>query len=170
MDFDRIAVIVLASGKGERFGMPKAEARLGDLNFSEAAEHLLRMAGLDNIHIARGLDTPDMLSTLRETVKSIDLQQLSGILVFPVDHPFILPATIVSLCEEFISHPDSVVRPVFEGKAGHPVIIPVWLDLDADDRGQGLAGLIREQVCTVIDVPVNDPAVLKNVNHPEDMQ
>ncbi|MDP2400553.1 MAG: NTP transferase domain-containing protein, partial [Actinomycetota bacterium] len=111
-----------------------------------------------------------MLETLRLCVQDLNQKPGLGYLIHPVDHPYVEVSTIVNLIEAFRSLPDAVVRPSYLGKSGHPVIVPHWLDLDADDDGKGLAGLIRSQVCTVIDIPVEDAGVLRNVNSPSDLQ
>ncbi len=170
MLFTDIVALIPASGKGERFGLPKSEAKLGGLSFCERIEATLDQAGVVRVSIARDWDTPDMLSTLRVCVKNTPQHDVKGWLVFPVDHPYVKAETVTQLCQAFMQMPDAVIRPTYQGKSGHPVLIPVWLDFSEEDGGLGLAGLIRSQACTVIDLPVDDPGILKNVNHPEDME
>ncbi len=168
--YDAITAIIPASGKGERYGLPKAEARLREKPFAEHIAETLAEAGVNHVVVALGYDTADMLGTLRQAVAEAGSRKPAGYLVWPVDHPFLRLETIVVLCQAFVSNPDAVIRPVYEGSPGHPVLIPAWIDLNADDRGCGLAGIIRSQACTFIDLPVDDDAVLRNVNLPSDLE
>ncbi len=170
MPYPEIIAIIPASGKGERFGMPKADAVLNGQPFIEHIQSTLQEAGVGKVFVARDYDTPDMLSTIKLAVEELSPNQALGYLIFPVDHPFVSTLTISSLCDAFLAMPDAVFRPSFNGSIGHPIVIPAWLDLAADDFGQGLAGIIRSQVCSVIDLPVDDDAVQRNVNYPKDLE
>ena len=164
MPFEDIVAIVPASGKGRRFGQPKNKALHSGKTFTEMIRTALEEAGIKRVAIASGLETPDMLSTLRQAVRELKDSQATGYLIWPVDHPFVSAMTARALCEAFLAQPDAVIRPSYHGRSGHPVLIPAWLNLEQNDAGQGLAGLIRSQVCTVIDIPVDDASVLRNVN------
>lgn len=170
MPCSEIVAVILASGQGARFGGPKADARVGSQTFAGQIVATLKQAGIDRVHIARDLQTPDMLATLRAALKQARDPQTKACLVFPVDHPFVKPETVQSLCAAWKANPDAVFRPVFQGKPGHPVLIPLWLDLEADDQGRGLAGIIHSQACSVIDIPVEDEAILRNINFPADLE
>ena len=165
-----IIAVIPASGTGGRFGGPKVDARIGTETFAGRISATLRKAGLERIHIARDLNTPDMLATLRLALQEARTPEAKACLVFPVDHPFVKPETVNSLCAAWQARPEAVFRPAYQGRPGHPVLIPLWLDLLADDQGCGLAGIIRSQACSVIDVPVDDEAVLHNVNYPSDLE
>ncbi|MBP7205124.1 MAG: NTP transferase domain-containing protein [Candidatus Cloacimonetes bacterium] len=170
MPCSEIIAVILASGQGRRFGGPKVDARAGSQTFAEHIVATLKQAGIDRIHIARDLQTPDMLATLKVALSEARDPQTKACLVFPVDHPFVKPDTVRSLCSAWQKMPEAVFRPVCQGRPGHPVLIPLWLDLDADDQGRGLAGIIRSQACSVIDIPVEDGAILRNVNFPKDLR
>lgn len=170
MPYPEITAIIPASGKGKRFGRPKAQATKGDKTFAEHISGTLREAGVEQIVVAAGHETADMLSTLREAIRALPPGAAKGYLIWPVDHPFVSVQTVSALCAAFLNQPDLVLRPSYEGKSGHPVLIPAWLDLSAEDNGNGLAGIIRAQVCSVIDLPVDDDAVLRNINYPADLE
>jgi CTP:molybdopterin cytidylyltransferase MocA len=165
-----ISAVIPASGKGGRFGRPKARAVYKGKTFAEHIISTLRQAGIKNHFVADVYDTPDMLSTLRLAFRDMDFSGAKGFLIWPVDHPFVRASTVSSLCKAFMASPDAVVRPSFEGAHGHPVVIPAWLDLNENDAGEGLAGLMRAQVCTMIDVPVSDKAILRNINYLRDLE
>lgn len=168
MPLSELQAIIPASGLGSRFGMPKADAEIDGSSFAVHITGLLKAGGVANIVLARYPDSPDMLSSIKRAV--LEHPGFKAWLIWPVDHIFVRPATLQALLETWTAMPDAVIRPVCDGRFGHPVIVPAWLDLEADHHDQGLAGLIREQVCTVIDVPVEDMGILRNVNRREDME
>ncbi len=170
MPFNEITAIIPASGRGERFGGPKADAVLGSATFLERIRTTLAAAGIMKVFVAQDFDTPNMLGTLRRSVRELSSSPARGYLIFPVDHPFVLAETVIAICAAWMHNPDAVYRPAYQGRTGHPVLIPAWLDLEQDDRGQGLAGIIRNHACTVVDLPVEDSAVLRNINTPKDLE
>ncbi len=164
----KIISVILASGKGKRFGMPKSEAMLSGVSFSETIRNTHREAGLQDVILAVGLNTPDMISTLREALASYP-STWDACLVHPVDHPFVRPQTIRLLCECSALYPECVVRPLFQGRRGHPILIPARLDLSADHHGQGLRGIIASSGLSHVDLKVDDPGILRNINYPNDL-
>ena len=174
--YDHITAIILASGKGIRFGMPKAEADFGGATFLEHITQALQQAGITRMHIARTYQTQDMLATLRQAVAELKTpNQISnapctGYLVFPVDFPCVKPNTLKILLDGHLQNPAAIIRPSYYGFSGHPIIIPESLNLDADDRGKGLKGIILHSGSHVIDINVDDEGIHRNIIHPEDLQ
>lgn len=163
-----LCAIILASGKGSRFGMPKAEALLdtGE-TFLSHIRSVITQSGITEIKEIIGRETPDMLSSLRLGVS--EAPSVKGYLVFPVDFPFVLPETINMLTAAYLACPDCVIRPEYQGRSGHPIIIPGTTNLFSDATEGGLAGIIRRQGLRIVDVPVSDPGVLRNVNYPSEL-
>ena len=170
--YDVVVAIILASGKGIRFGKPKAEADWGGQTFIGRITETLHSAGVKHIHNAVGYGTVDMLGTLKQAVQEINKQPnpgCSGYLVFPVDFPLVQPQTITTLLEEHLSKPEAIIRPSYYGFSGHPIIIPYSLNLDADDKNKGLRGIIYHSGLPVYDVQVEDEGIHRNINRPEDL-
>lgn len=165
-----ISAIIPASGKGGRFGRSKAGAVYKGKTFAEHIISTLRGAGINDIIVADGYDTPDMLGTIRRALKNRDDDSVKGWLIWPVDHPFVRQQTISRLREAFAGDPDAIIRPIYNGLHGHPIIIPLSLNLDEDDGGEGLAGVIRNQSCRVADIAVEDEGILRNINYWEDLE
>lgn len=106
-----------------------------------------------------------MLSSLRLGVS--ECPGVDAYLVFPVDFPFVSLQTVQILVQAAREYPDIVIKPSFGGIKGHPIIIPASIDLDLEEITGGLADIIRTQGLTVLDVPVDDPGVLRNINYPD---
>lgn len=173
--YDQVTAIILASGKGIRFGMPKAEADYDGKTFLEHITQTLHQAGIAQIHRAVGYQTPDMLQTLRQAVAELTSgntatsKPASGYLVFPVDFPFVKASTLATLLSEHLEKPNAIIRPSFYGFSGHPIIIPVSLNLHGDDQGKGLRGVILHSGLPIVDIQVEDEGIHRNINRPEDM-
>jgi len=170
MQDNNVLAIILASGKGTRFGMPKAEAGFEGKSFLTLILETLEQVGL-GYFVARYSDTTDMLATLRKAAKEINDKGISATayLVFPVDFPFVRPETLSTILTVYWQSPEAVIRPVCEGHRGHPILIPANLDLDCDDQGLGLKGIIRNSHLPLIDIPVQDRGILRNINTQEDL-
>ena len=185
-----VAAIILAAGQGQRMGQPKLFLEIGGRTFLETAIATLEAAGLADIVVVTRADcakraaqlagthrvvvNPDpergMLSSLAVAVR--ELPDADGYLVLPVDHPRVGAAAIASLLQAFSAGRGTVVKPIHDGRAGHPVIIPRRLarDLPSGDVGGGLAKVIADSGVPVELVTVDDPGILKNVNEPHDLE
>lgn len=89
-----------------------------------------------------------------------------------VDRPPASPATLQTLCDEFSSTPSGTwaLIPEHAGIHGHPIVlgiemIEVFLKSPATASARELEHEYREHIAYV---PVNDPAVARNVNTPEE--
>src|SRR5438105_2241528 len=133
-----IAAIVLAAGKSERMGRPKALLPIRGTTFLEnilsaisqsSIEHTVVVVGHHRNEIAERLDLPDvvfnpdyeqgMITSFQAGIRALP-PGTRGALLFLVDHPIVESATIESLVAAFV--PGRIVLPVFEGRRGHPVL------------------------------------------------
>jgi molybdenum cofactor cytidylyltransferase len=183
---------VLASGRSSRMGRSKALLRLGPSGptFVQALVETLGAAGLRRVLVVgRPDDQP-----LRAQVEAIgavfvenaqaDQGQLSsilaaldrvasahaGLLVTPVDLPLVTSDTLRRLCTAAARAPDRIVRPVFAGRHGHPVIFPraVFPALRAADPHVGARAVVRAASPPPLDVAVGDSGVVDDVDTPAD--
>nr|MDK2851286.1 molybdenum cofactor cytidylyltransferase [Candidatus Cloacimonadota bacterium] len=159
--------IILASGKGSRFGMPKSKASFNGSLFSQKIMETLVSGGIEEIYLADDLKTDSMLDTIRQSISSLK-EAADCYLIFPVDHPFVLSETISTMLQVSRANPDCVIKPEYRGHRGHPIIIPANLDLN-DCQYDNLRDLIRYSGIATLIVPVEDPGILMNINHPEDI-
>ena len=92
-----------------------------------------------------------------------------ALLVTPVDHPAIRPATVVELLAAASESPRDLLVPVHEGRRGHPLLVPAELvvSIPALDPAVGLRQLLDRFRSRVAELPVEDPGVVLNVNTPE---
>ncbi|MEI6055397.1 MAG: NTP transferase domain-containing protein [Lentisphaerota bacterium] len=180
-----LAAVIFAAGKGRRIGMPKWQIEYKGKTFLEIVAEKLRCSLIDNIICVKrktfGIKlegmlyvdniTPElgMVSSLFYAAQSYPM--FDGYLILPVDHPFIEVLTIIELKKAFGSNPSKVVRPTYNGIPGHPIFIPNSLVhfMKNPDYAGGLRQLIKESKTEIVDMNVNDPNILKNVNLASDL-
>lgn len=146
----KIGVIVLAAGAGRRLGAgPKAHVALGAETLLSRVVRSCRVAGLEDICVVGSLADPaieracaalgvalernaepdrGMFSSVRVGLRAIAGAWSGGAIVFPVDVPLVLATTVASLARALsTSGDDAWVRPVHEGRRGHPVALGAGL-------------------------------------------
>ncbi|RPH95698.1 nucleotidyltransferase family protein [candidate division KSB1 bacterium] len=182
--------IILAAGRGLRMGMPKLACETDGQSFlerilttlnradcrpvtvviaEEAREYALPFAAKISMAVNPAPER-GMLSSIRIGMTSTAVAD--GYLLFPVDHPFVKPETVRALVSEFALHPQAVIKPVYQERGGHPLIVPRVLQdyLLAHAQMESLRTAIHESGVQQIFLPINDEAVLRNINTPEDLR
>ncbi len=180
------AAIVLAAGKSERMGQPKAllpwdgrtfiEVLLETIAASAIGDAVVvlghhRDAILDRVRLPRWVDNPDyergMTTSFQAGIRA--LGEVSGAVLFLVDHPAPGLETIGRILEP--ASRGRIVVPRFGGRRGHPVFFgggPLREVLDLGP-GEGANQVVRRQPARVIEVDVDDPAVVADLDTPEEL-
>ena len=181
--------VILAAGNGSRMGVPKLTLTLRGRSYLEVVLDRVRTAGIGDIVVvvqprftefaARAVpgaavavnSRPErgMSSSLHRGVKM--LGGVSAVMVIPVDHPLVRTETYAALIGKAIEFPECVVKPVWRGRPGHPVILPWKLasKVPAGDIRGGLSRFIRDSGIRQVLLPVPDPGILRNFNTPRDI-
>jgi CTP:molybdopterin cytidylyltransferase MocA len=172
-------------------GQPKYQLPADGGTFLEKVLGLAREAGCDPVvcvvaggeaERVRGRNDPSvhvvvnpdpsrgMISSLQEALDS--LVDVPGLFVFPVDHPYVAPATARLLAACVAGQLDAVVKPEYLGHGGHPVYIPAALfgRVKSADVDASLRTIIAGSGIRVVRILVNDEGVVHNVNAPGDMK
>lgn len=174
----QIYALILANGKGTRYGMPKVDAVFNGLTFLQHIETTLAQAKVDDYLVIRDVETPDMLGSIRYGMHQIMTRGVwpGGWLIWPVDHPFIKAETITALIECHRANPKSVVIPQCHStdgtpafRRGHPIILPGGLIVPNVDYPNGLKSMLEKAKLSTCYISVDDPAILANINTPEDV-
>ena len=108
-----------------------------------------------------------MLSSLQAGLTL--LRDAERVLFLPLDFPAIQHGTIASLCATPMCE---VAMPRYKGRRGHPVLISqtVVRELLALSPDGAARDVIRSHNDEIVYVDVNDPAILVDVDTPEDYQ
>src|SRR4029453_3232132 len=182
-----ISAIVLAAGKSERMGRPKALLPLRGKTFlenilaaisSSPVEETCVVVGhhRDEIerHVvppARIIFNPDyeqgMITSLQAGISSLP-SRTSGALLFLVDHPLVDSETIALLVGKVGGA--RMFLPTFEGRRGHPVLFgsAILQEILGLSAVQGANIVVHKDPDRIVEVSVNSPGILVDVDTPED--
>ncbi len=185
-----VAAIILAAGLGKRFGgSSKPLASLGgrpmiryvcDAALASTARPVLVVVGHRGEEVGRALegldlvlvDSPAYAEGLSRSLQA-GLAALPGdasaAVILLADMPLVAPETVDALIEGWRAAPDApAVIPVHEGRRGNPVLLSrrIFPAIAALAGDQG-AGPLLKRLPGVVEIQVDDPAILRDIDTPE---
>jgi molybdenum cofactor cytidylyltransferase len=162
-------------------------------SFVERAISTLRRGGLEQVAVVGRAGDEPLRAELTRIDPSIpylvnptpEFGQLSSVLVglsyaesraaramlmLPVDIPLVRPETVAVLLQAFEATSAAIVRPLHAGRHGHPVIFraAIFDALRRADMSVGAKDVLRKHQDDVLNVPVTDPGVARDIDLPED--
>jgi molybdenum cofactor cytidylyltransferase len=176
--------VILAGGRGERFGGPKAFAVLPDgRTFLQACRDTLAAAGCAPIvaTLPAGTAPPRLAGILALPLPAPDLAMFDSLtvaltsaladerwqvaVILPVDHPLADAGAVRALREAC----RRAAVPKHRGKRGHPVAVGRELAAAIANGLYPPSATLRDvlHAAGVVDVDVDDPGVNANCNTPE---
>ena len=191
-DAFRAVAIVTAAGSAERFGGRKL---LVPIDGEPLLDHTIRSlldGGVSEVIVVVGsndravlegdvnamkdarvrpVENPDptrgMFSSIQEGVVTANGDTL---LVLPGDMPYVKPETVRLVLDTWqLRH--GIVSPRYNGKRGHPVALPIELrdEIRATPSAANLHDVIKKHTEVRVDLDVDDPGVLRDVDVPADL-
>ena len=164
----RPTVLILASGRGERFQASggqgsKLQALLNGKTVLQRTLDAVLASGLP-FHVEAG-PHPGMGDSIAAAVRAT--RASAGWLILPGDLPLIQPATLRAVAQALAQHP--VVRPVHEGQRGHPVGFAAICGAELLDLkgNQGAAPVVKARVA--MDLIVNDAGTVTDIDTLDDL-
>jgi molybdenum cofactor cytidylyltransferase len=190
-----LAGVVLAAGRSARMGSPKALLDFLGVPFAVRILEALEALEVKTRVIVLGPDAPRIqpaiaghdcmivdnpepdtgpIASLRGALRALQPLQPTAMLVWPVDLPHVRVATVERVLEAHRRTAAPAVIPTFGERRGHPVIWGSQLFgelLDSPDATRdGARAVLHNHDREVVSVPVDDPAVIDQVNTPEDYE
>ncbi|MCC7354284.1 MAG: NTP transferase domain-containing protein [Anaerolineae bacterium] len=90
------------------------------------------------------------------------------------DQPQLQPAVVQALCRETlkVSQTFRVYIPTYEGRRGHPICLPrpFWEEVLALPWTASLRDFLRQHHADVVEVPVETPSILQDMDTREDYE
>ncbi len=189
----KVVACILSAGLSKRMGFPKALIRLSpEDTFLSHIVKTLKEAGVYEIIVtvsntsirdgSKNLSVHWLLNQHPEKgqlfsfqlcVKEIlrgKLNETAGVLLVPVDHPLVKLETyrkILEHCQE-----RKIVVPIYEGKRGHPTLFPreLYSEILEAPLEVGARYLLKKHRDSVLEVSVDDPGVLIDLDTPDDLE
>jgi len=180
------AAIVLAAGAGTRFGEPKATALLADgRRFLDVVVEHCRTSGAEPVIVVvpPGTEVPagaravvnsrpegEQVTSLRLGLAQLANTDATGVLVWPVDHPFARAESALAVVDAARRSAAPIVVPVTAEGRGHPVWFAreTWREVMTVADG-GARAVVRSYGARVLEVPVGDAGVRRDIDTRDDL-
>lgn len=182
-----VAAIVLAAGESKRMGSPKALLSFNGKTFIRGVVDLLTAGGLSPIVVVldayaeqiqndverlkvlvtinHGYRT-GQLSSLQQGLECMRRHNVTGVLVFPVDHPAVKAETLKAILDRFVSTRAPIVVPTYKGRRGHPVVFSSALfdELMNAPAEMGARAVVWQHAKDVVEVATDDCGIMQNID------
>jgi molybdenum cofactor cytidylyltransferase len=191
MNRPRFAAVILAGGLSTRMKQLKPLLPLGKttvLNhvidtFTQAKVDVILVTGYKHEEIEASVKSqsitnvfnPDyeqgMFTSVQAGIRKIK-PECRAFFVLPADIPLVTTDTIKELKDAGVKSPQNILYPVYQGKRGHPPLIPTSLipAILGWEKGGGLKAVLETYKKLEMEVPVDDKYILFDIDTPEDYQ
>jgi len=182
--------LVLAAGESRRMGKPKLLLPYGDKTIIENILDNIHRSRTDKILVVLGSHREEILDKIRDrpVEKVINHRYREGMLssiqtgfaALPPDVPAVLlclgdqpfiPFTVLdSLIEAYGRANKGIILPVYKKRHGHPILIDTKHRQEILDLGPGtgLRALVHNHPEDILEVSVDTPQILKDIDYPKD--
>jgi molybdenum cofactor cytidylyltransferase len=183
-----LAAVVPAAGLSRRMGREKILLPFGRSTLLETILATLATAGVTQVVAVLRPDLPEAADRARrsgarvvlnphpeeEMLESIRLglleipSDVAAVFIWPADHPAVSAGTVAMLARS--ADPARALIPSWRSRHGHPALVGRNLlsSIGEIPPGEGLRHLWRTKSEAVVEVAVEDPGVVRNVDTPED--
>lgn len=185
-----IWAIILAAGESKRMKVPKMllpfngktmiEKVIGNVSGSEVINTLVVLGSFRDeiLDVIRNLPVKHcyneryrdgMLSSVQCGLRNLPVSY-DAVLIFPGDQPLIAPFVTNKIIEAYRKTGKGIIIPVYMKKRGHPLLVDrkyrelIYI-LNPE---KGLRSLAAGNSGDVLEVPVNTPGILKDIDTKED--
>ncbi|MXZ34991.1 MAG: nucleotidyltransferase family protein [Acidobacteria bacterium] len=189
----RVSGIILAAGRSQRMGRPKALLPIFGTTFLEHIVHQVRASRLVEVKIVLGhrpeaiLDRlphlepvtvinsryrEGQLSSLQTGIRALDPETCDGLMMFLVDHPLVDSTLIDAMLDCFSQGGHPIVIPSFQRRRGHPVLFAreLFPELLAASPEEGAVAVVRQHRRRIYHLEWNSDEILIDVDTPEAYQ
>lgn len=185
-----IRALILAAGESRRMGQPKMLLPFGGATIIEAVAHAALASVADDVSVVLGAGKEIIRKTIAhlpvEVVVNTEfhLGMLSSIqcgfhslpadtqatVIMLGDQPTIPSEAVDRVIDAWRQSGKGLVLPVYDGRRGHPLLVDMRyreqvLNLHPS---AGMRTILTSHTTDILEVPVDIPAVLKDIDTPDD--
>ncbi len=183
-----ISAIIPSSGKSERMGNPKGllmlegkallNWQIESLLYAQVKQVIVVGSSFLRKHVlpkAQFVDSQgkvtEMIGSVRLGLRSVS-DKTEGVLIVPSDFPILDHEIIDFMLQHFQKDKSKIIVPAFNGKGGHPVLIPgcFFNEIMVSFSGEGIRGLMRKYPESVEKIEYINDDIHLNINTPEDLK
>ena len=188
-----VYAVVLAAGASRRMGTAKQLLPFGSRTMLQTVVDVLLAADLDGIIVVLGHRSREVAETLEGLPVDIQVNAdhrkgmfssvLCGIRALPAsangalvvlgDQPQIRSRVVRAIAEAYRTGTKGIVIPTCQGRRGHPALVDVrryGVEILALEGDEGLKPVMRSHQEDTLELPVEDPGILRDLDTPEDYQ
>jgi molybdenum cofactor cytidylyltransferase len=189
-------VVILGAGASSRMGRPKLLLPWGDTTIVGHIIRQWREFGASQIAVVHRTDDAALMAELGRVgfppqdrignsqpgrgmfssiLSAADWpgwhREISSWAIVLGDQPHLQTETLRLLLEQAAENPGAICQPVFNGRAGHPVILPrgVFAELK-HSRAETLKDFLKPFAGRCVQCPVADAGLLLDLDRPEDYE
>lgn len=194
MNSSRVVALLMAAGYSRRFGPDdKRCAPLLNGQTLLAASVANAQKAFTHVYVAvREEDDPVLLglpndvalvrvreahlglgASLAEAISALgrdpSLDNIDAVAILLGDMPYLEQETLLTL--QRLASRDTIVRPCFEGRQGHPVIFgrTMWPALERLNGSDGAKGVIKQYASCLRECAVAEAGILRDIDAPADL-
>lgn len=137
-----------------------------------AGEEVATALGDRPFHRAASDPHRPMFDSIRSGIQcALEIDAAATIVLHPGDHPEVRCATLETLSALSLGRPRQVLIPQHGDRGGHPIFIPATIarQLMSADCPAGLGQYWAENPAICVRIPVDDAAVVRDVDTPADL-
>jgi len=188
----QIGAVILAAGMSSRMGETKQLLRLGEhtlldqvlanvrasgvdeivLVLGHAAEKIMDSVTGENVKIAINRAYREGMGTSLRTGLSALPSGIDAALIVLADQPFVRPATLKQLMDQYRKSNAQIVIPMYKGFRGNPVLLDhsVFPEVMALNGDIGCRALFGNHLEGIVKVSVEDLGILLDLDSKDDLE
>ncbi|MBD3183138.1 NTP transferase domain-containing protein [Candidatus Poribacteria bacterium] len=185
-----ISAVILAAGESRRMGGIKLLLPFGEKTIIETVADSALQSKLDNVLVILGSSAKKISEKIRDMPVEISVNpnfsrgmlssilwgfrhlpdSTDAVLIMLGDQPMVSSSVIDAIINGYSETEKGIILPVYNKKRGHPVLIDVKYsdDLKRLDPEKGLRELMHKYTGDIMEVHVNTPTILRDIDTPED--
>ena len=188
----RIGAVILAAGMSSRMGEAKQLLRFGENTLLERVIENVRASRVDEIVLVLGHEAKTiqervgvknlkvalneayqqgMGTSLRTGLSKLD-PAIDAALIVLADQPFVRPATLDLLIDQYQRSKAQIMIPVYKGFRGNPVLLDrsVFPEVMALSGDIGCRAIFGDHLDGIVKVPVEDIGILLDLDSKADFE